>query len=100
MGKNRDTLSLGIDLGGTKILTAVANTTGKMLSHDHSLTLAKEGQEAVVRSILEYAGLKISVRGKRIEESISTFQKFVDRTYLDNLLKGSAWGGSAWLYEG
>ncbi len=56
MGENRDTLNLGIDLGGTKILTAVTNTQGEMLSRDHSITPAKEGQEAVVKSILESVG--------------------------------------------
>lgn len=56
MGENRDTLILGIDLGGTKILTAVANTQGQMLSRDHGSTLAKEGQPTVVKSILESVG--------------------------------------------
>jgi glucokinase len=44
---------LGIDLGGTKILTAVANARGEMLSRDHSITPAQEGVNAVVTSILE-----------------------------------------------
>jgi len=56
MVDKRDTLALGIDLGGTKILTAVASAEGKMLSRDHSITPAKEGQEAVVKSILESVG--------------------------------------------
>ena len=56
MSDNPDTKILGIDLGGTKILTAVANTQGKMLSRDHSITPAKEGQDAVVKSILESVG--------------------------------------------
>jgi len=56
MGENRDTLILGIDLGGTKILTAVVNTQGEMLSRDHSITPAREGQQAVVRSIFESVG--------------------------------------------
>jgi glucokinase len=56
MGEKHDSLALGIDLGGTKILTAVANMQGKMLSRDHSITPAKEGQQAVVRSILESVG--------------------------------------------
>ncbi|MBN2187766.1 MAG: ROK family glucokinase [Dehalococcoidia bacterium] len=56
MGEKHDTLSLGIDLGGTKILTAVANAQGKMLSRDHSITPAKEGQDVVVKSILESVG--------------------------------------------
>ena len=53
MRENPDALVLGIDLGGTKILTAVTNSQGKMLSRDHSITPANEGQEAVVESILE-----------------------------------------------
>jgi glucokinase len=48
-----DDLALGIDLGGTKILTAVANAEGKMLSRDHSITPAREGHTAVIQSILE-----------------------------------------------
>jgi glucokinase len=55
MGESHDSLALGIDLGGTKILTAVVDEQGKMLSRDHSITPAKEGQQAVVRSILESA---------------------------------------------
>jgi len=51
-----DNLVLGIDLGGTKILTAVTNAQGKILSRDHSITPAKEGQQAVVGSILESVG--------------------------------------------
>jgi len=50
-----DDLILGIDLGGTKILTAVANSQGKILSRDHSITPAKKGYEAVIQSILESA---------------------------------------------
>lgn len=53
MSDSPDDKILGIDLGGTKILTAVANVQGKMLSRDHSITPAKEGQEAVLNSILE-----------------------------------------------
>jgi glucokinase len=51
--ENANDLILGIDLGGTKILTAVANSQGKMLSRDHSITPAKKGHEAVIQSILE-----------------------------------------------
>lgn len=53
MRESPENLALGIDLGGTKILTAVANAQGKMLSRDHSITPAKEGPEAVIRSIVE-----------------------------------------------
>jgi len=53
--ENRDDLVLGIDLGGTKILTAVTDSQGKMLSRDHSITPAEKGHEAIIRSILESA---------------------------------------------
>jgi glucokinase len=55
MTKKPDTLALGIDLGGTKILTAVANAEGNMLARDHSITPAREGPPAVIQSILESA---------------------------------------------
>jgi BioD-like phosphotransacetylase family protein len=38
-----------------------------------------------VVSKMDSAIRRVSVRGKRIEESISTFQKFVDRKYLERL---------------
>jgi len=53
MSNNPDTTALGIDLGGTKILTAVADAQGKMLSRDHSITPAKGGPDAVIKSILD-----------------------------------------------
>jgi len=56
MSEKHDNLALGIDLGGTKILTAVANTQGEMLSRDHSITPASEGQQAVIKSILDSVG--------------------------------------------
>jgi glucokinase len=55
LGKDADNLILSIDLGGTKILTAVTNSQGKMLSRDHSITPALKGYEAVIQSILESA---------------------------------------------
>jgi glucokinase len=55
LGGNADDLILGIDLGGSKILTAVANSQGKLLSRDHSITPAQKGHEAVIQSILESA---------------------------------------------
>ena len=41
-----------------------------------------------VVSKMDFAVRKVSVRGKRIEESISTFQRFVDRKYLEKLDTG------------
>jgi glucokinase len=53
MSKPEDALMLGIDLGGTKILTAVIDKRGMMLSRDHSITPAAKGQQAVIEAILK-----------------------------------------------
>jgi glucokinase len=52
----KNPLILGIDLGGTKILTSVINPQGEMLSRDHSVTPAAEGPEGVIQAILASAG--------------------------------------------
>ncbi len=48
---NKDLLILGIDLGGTKILTSVINSKGEMLSRDHSVTPAAKGPDGVIQAI-------------------------------------------------
>jgi len=48
-----NSLVLSVDLGGSKILTAVVNSKGNMLSRDHSVTPAAKGPEAVIQAILE-----------------------------------------------
>jgi len=50
-----NSLVLAVDLGGSKILTAVVNVKGEMLSRDHSITPAAKGPEAVIQAILESA---------------------------------------------
>jgi glucokinase len=46
-------LVLGVDLGGSKILTAVVNVKGEMRSRDHSRTPAAKGSEAVIQAMLD-----------------------------------------------
>lgn len=48
-------LLLGVDLGGTKILTAVMDVEGRMLSRDHTITPTRQGPEVAVQSIVESA---------------------------------------------
>jgi len=55
MPEDLTTLVLGIDPGGTKILTAVTNSQGKMLSRDQGITPAPKDHETVIQSILESA---------------------------------------------
>jgi glucokinase len=53
--ENADDLILGIDLGGSKILAAVVDPQGRMLSSDESVTPATEGCEVVIQSIVDSA---------------------------------------------
>jgi glucokinase len=55
MNEHSGPLVLGIDLGGTKILSAVSDSEGKMVSRDHSITPALKGTETVIQSITESA---------------------------------------------
>lgn len=50
-----EALALGIDLGGTKILSAVVSSQGRIVSQDESMTPAEKGPETVVGSILDSA---------------------------------------------
>jgi glucokinase len=53
MSEDLELLTLGIDLGGSKILTAVVDTRGEMLSSDESTTPATKERETLIRSILD-----------------------------------------------
>ncbi|SJZ42094.1 ROK family protein [Selenihalanaerobacter shriftii] len=44
---------IGVDLGGTKILTALADLEGEILAKSRLATLADEGQTVVVKRIIE-----------------------------------------------
>ncbi len=48
-----DRLVIGVDLGGTKITTALVDPSGRLLARDYRETLAAEGPEAVIGRILE-----------------------------------------------
>jgi len=53
--ESADDLILGVDLGGSKILTAVVKSRGEILSSDESTTPATEDREVVIQSILDSA---------------------------------------------
>ncbi len=67
-GENSKLLILGVDLGSTKILTAVVDAEGKMLSRDHSITAAAKGQDYVIHAILESAGRSLEQAGMSAAE--------------------------------
>jgi glucokinase len=43
---------LAIDLGGSKIITALVSTEGEIMAREYTLTLAEEGTEAVIERML------------------------------------------------
>ena len=62
MPENPEPLVLGIDLGGTKILTAVVNPQGKILAQNYCPTPAKD-YPALVQAILESANRALKQAG-------------------------------------
>jgi glucokinase len=57
------TLFIGIDLGGTKISTALVDAAGKIIARDYCETRAAEGQKAVVERMLDAAYQVMSKAG-------------------------------------
>ncbi|MDY0044136.1 MAG: ROK family protein [Syntrophales bacterium] len=51
--ERRNSTILGIDLGGTKILSAVIDQEGRIIARDHSVTPAQLGPEAVIGAVIE-----------------------------------------------
>ncbi len=56
MSERDDTRVIGIDLGGTSVRTAVVNAQGRMLARDQGITPAREGSDAIVKSVLGSVG--------------------------------------------
>jgi len=56
MSQRDDTRVIGIDIGGSNVRTAVVDARGRMLARDQGITPAREGSEAIVRSILDSIG--------------------------------------------
>ncbi len=68
MNEKIDNLILGIDLGGSKILTAVVKPWGDILSSDESATPATEKHEVVIQSIIDSAHSALTQAGCIISE--------------------------------
>ena len=52
---SRQNLFIGIDLGGTKIDTALVDAVGKIIARDYRETRAAEGQEVVIERMVDAA---------------------------------------------
>ncbi len=61
-------LVIGVDLGGSKILTAAVNINGEILSSDHCTTPAAEGPEAVIQAMLDSIKRTIDQAGTNTAE--------------------------------
>jgi len=59
---------LAIDLGGTKILTAIISSEGQMMAREYGLTLADEGPEAVINRILSAIDRLLSQRSINLSQ--------------------------------
>ena len=64
-------LVLGIDLGGTKILSAVIDANGCKLSSHYAGTPASEGPEVVVAAIVESSRVSIRDAGSEISDILA-----------------------------
>jgi glucokinase len=62
------TLAMGIDLGGSKILTAIVDPQGGILSSDESVTPATKEREAIIQSIVDSAHRVLQQAGVTISE--------------------------------
>jgi len=61
-------LNLAIDLGGSKILAAVADPQGKILSSDESITPATEGRDVVIQAVVDSARSALAQAGIDISD--------------------------------
>ena len=61
--KEQELPVLAIDLGGTKIITAIISNKGQMLAREHCLTLADEVPPSVINRILSAIGRLLGQRG-------------------------------------
>ena len=68
MPEDMRTLTMGIDLGGSKILTAIVDPQGGMLSSDESITPATKGREAIIQGIVDSAHHALTQAGLTISE--------------------------------
>lgn len=68
MREDSEVFALGVDLGGSKILTAVTDSQGNMRSRDYRVTPAGKGLEAVIQEILLSAGRTSDQAGIAIAE--------------------------------
>ena len=68
MNTTPEDLTLGIDLGGSKILAAVVNPRGEVLSRDYRPTPAEQDPEAVIQEVIKAARGALKQAGITVAE--------------------------------
>ena len=71
MNANLDAIALGIDLGGTKILSAVINSRGEILARDYGITPAEKDHKSIIGATVESVGKTIDRAHISISELIT-----------------------------
>ena len=74
---------VGVDLGGTKIYTALVDLEGNIIKEKTVETLAFEGENAVMGRIIDTINYVIDGTEKNLIKSIKTEHK--EATYLDDI---------------
>lgn len=73
----KDQQAIGIDIGGTKIKTAITDVTGKILSEDERPTPAQDGAEAIVAAAAESALAVLTQRAEQQTVSVEEVRQTI-----------------------
>lgn len=71
MDKLKKKYVIGIDLGGTKITSAIADLTGEVIEKTTLATGAKEGEEEVMKRIIQSVEMVMEASGLLLEEVLA-----------------------------
>jgi len=66
--KKREPLVLAIDMGGTKIITALVSDKGEIVARNYCLTMANKGTESVINRILSTVDSFLNLRNVSVRQ--------------------------------
>ena len=88
MREDSEVFALGVDLGGSKILTAVTDSQGNMRSRDHRVTPADKGLEAVRKRTEQLARQIERVSNELLAVQVFSTRLSKDMQWLSTRLTG------------
>lgn len=65
---SKQTILIGIDLGGTSIKMGLVSTEGELLSHQEISTRTKEGVNAIIEDMVQYAKTLVQDQGFALDQ--------------------------------